>query len=488
MKKRILSICLCVALITCCFPITGAAATGGAGTLTGGELPLIVVAGMDFAGLVLDKGTENERPAIEPVTAKGVIKAVLAAVAAGVINRSFDPVVDEGVDFVRSILGNFACDNTGASIYNVSAHEYPKAVSHYENLVLGDNNESGIAKRAAELYGGENVHFVTYDWRRSPLDVADDIAAAIDDAIATTGHSKVNLTCISMGGVMTVGYLSKYGYDKLNKCIFISSTIHGAQVVTDLFQGDVEVDSDALYNFAAVNLGQNSLVSGMFKTLKFFGMFKGLSVIANGFIDRYQQTVYDDFLKDGFGYILPFWALVQPEEYDRCLDYMFGGREQENAVFIEKTNELQAMMAKRDDLLREAVANGVQISVTTSYNLPLIPVYANAKLNGDATIETKYMSAGARVANFGETLDQETINSGSEYVSSDGVIDASTCLFPESTWFMKDGPHVGCSYGSQQSDFLFWMLAFEGQAKVTSNPDYPRFMQSNSAQDLSPLS
>lgn len=488
MKKRILSLCLCSALIVSCLPVPRAAADGGAYTFTGGERPLIVVAGMDFTGLVADIGTENERPAIESITTKGILKTVLVAGGAGIVNGSFDAVVDKGVDYARSLLGNIACDNTGASIYPVSVHKYPNAISTHANLNLGNDNESGIAKRAAELYGGENAYFVIYDWRTNPLDVADEIAAAVDDAIATTGYSKVNLVCTSMGGVMTVGYLTKYGYDKLNKCVFVSSTFHGTQVVTDLFRGEVEIDSDALYRFVDVNLGQNAFLSGMFKTLKSLGVFKMLSTVANGFIDRYKQTVFDDLLKDCFGYILPFWALVQPEEYDACINFMFSGREEENAAFIAKTRQLQAMMANRDALLNEAVENGVQISVIASYNFPLIPVYPGASLYGDGTLETKYMSGGATIANHGETLGEDIINSGSEYLSSDGAIDASTCVFPQSTWLIKDSPHIGCRFGSEQSDFLFWILAFDGQAKVTSNPAYPQFMQSDGAQSLAPLS
>lgn len=489
MKKRIISICLCAALLVSYLPVTRAAAVEGVHTFTGGDRPLVVVAGMDFTGLVADIGTENERPAIGSVTAAGLIKTVLVAGGAGIANGSFDVVVDKGIDYARSLLGNIACDNTGASIHAVGAHKYPKALSNHANLNLGNDNESGIAKRAAELYGRENVYFVIYDWRTNPLDVADEIAAAVDDAIATTGHSKVNLACVSMGGVMTVAYLTKYGYDKLNKCVFVSSTVHGAQVVTDLFRGDIKVDAEALYSFTAANLGQNAFLSGMFKALKSLGVFKMLSTLANGLIDGHKQTVYDEFLKDCFGYFLPFWALVQAEDYDVCIDFMFSGRKQENAAFIAKTRELQAMMAQRDALLQEAAENGVQIALIASYNLPLIPVYPGARLHGDATIETKYMSGGARIANHGETLGEDIINSGSEYVSSDGVIDASTCIFPQSTWFIKDGPHVGCRYDSEQSDFLFWILGFDGEARVTSNPAYPQFMQSDiGTQYLAPLS
>lgn len=481
MKKRITGIVLCVVLL-----FSTAAPVSAKGFLSSTpEYPLVVVRGMDFSGLYIDEGTENERPALGEIDATGIIKTlVLAGISAG-ISRSFEGVIDQALVYAQGILGSLACDNTGASVYNISPHRYPGAISSYPNFEHGNTNELGVVKRGTELYGGANVYYFTYDWRMNPLDIADEIAETVDLAISETGKSKVNLICCSMGGVMTVAYMTKHGYDKLNKCVFVSSTAGGVDLVSDLLQGNVVIESEDLYNMVEYQVRDSEFLP-LINVLNVFGVFNAVTSFTNDIVDTYKYKVFDEFLRDSFGHMLSLWALVQPEDYDNAVEYMFGGKESEYEIFLQKTDALQEMMRNRDDMLKAAESSGVEIAVIASYNLPGIPLTERAAQNGDGTIETKGMSLGATVADYGKTLDDEIVYSGSPYVSADGVIDARSALFPNSTWLFKDAPHVGCGYGTEQSDFLFWLLETPS-ASVNSNSLYPQFVQSNGDMVIMPL-
>lgn len=52
-----------------------------------------------------------------------------------------------------------------------------------------------------------------------------------------------------MGGIMTVAYLTKYGYSKVDRCVFMSSTFCGAQVASDVLTGKIELKADTMYNY-----------------------------------------------------------------------------------------------------------------------------------------------------------------------------------------------------------------------------------------------
>lgn len=476
MKRRIISMILCFAIVACFFQLFASTAVAVGDS---GSYPVLIVRGVDINGLYLDFGTENQRSCLGEIDAAGITKTLILATAKGLINNDMDSAVDEILIYAHKILDGLACDNTGASLYNVGCYKYPDSVGTYEDFPYADENEMGIIKAAVEHYGGDKVYFFNYDWRMNPQDIAHEIAATVNKVISETGKEKVNLVSASMGGVMTVAYISEYGYNKLNKCVFLSSAFYGAKVVSELFQGKVEVSPEALYNFACEYLGENSGLGSFFAALKYFGVFDAISSLANDFIGRYQERFYNELLKECFCYTLSYWALILPEDYDACVDYIFGGDEGENAAFIAKTQELQQMMAQRDSLLKQAADNGVKIYVITSYNNAHFPFYPSAVLTGDNGLETTYMSGGALAANYGETLPDEILNSNSQYISSDGVIDASTCLFPDSTWFIKDGPHVGFNYGTDCSEFLLWLLDYDGQATILSSPDYPQFMQTN---------
>lgn len=479
MKKRFVSLGLCVAIITCLLRVPVSAASSEQ-TGRDGVCPVVIVRGVDLNGIYLDFGKESQRSCIDGLDAAGIVKTLFAALAKGLFNMSMDSAVDVILKYAGGVLKGLSCDSEGNSVFDVGYYEYENAVGTYESFPYADGNEMGIIKSAVEHYGGENVYYVNYDWRADPRGVADLIAEYIDRAIAQTGSPKVNLVSASMGGVMTVAYIAEYGYAKLNKCVFLSSTFYGAKVVSELFQGKVETSPRSLYNFVLCNMGKGAASRFIIKGLERVGIFNAVSAGLNKFLSRYKQLFYDEVLKECFCHTLSFWSLVLPEDYDDCVSFLFGGEGGANDAFTAKTDALRLMMEGRDALLKDAAENGgVIFSVVTTYNSAHVPLYPSAVLNGDNGLETAYMSGGAKVADYGEKLPDEILNGGSEHISPDGVIDASDCLFRDSTWFIKDGPHVGFNYGTECSDFLLWMLDYDGQATVFSDCRYPQFMRAD---------
>ena len=57
------------------------------------------------------------------------------------------------------------------------------------------------------------------------------------------------------------------------------------------------------------------------------------------------------------------------------------------------------------------------------------------------------------------------------------VIDASTCMFPEWTWFVRDMGHLDYPYGSEGMDFLMWLIRMDTQYTIRTSARYPQFMR-----------
>jgi hypothetical protein len=74
-----------------------------------------------------------------------------------------------------------------------------------------------------------------------------------------------------------------------------------------------------------------------------------------------------------------------------------------------------------------------------------------------------------------------------KYLSPDNVIDATTALFPDNTWFVKHAPHVAADYGTEFSDFTFTLLESNVQPHIDMFSQYPQFMSANSELDLKAL-
>ncbi len=442
------------------------------------NLPVVLVRGMDFGGLYLDYGTENEQPAFS-LDVKKIIVGVIKAIGSAVVNLSFDAFVDEVEAVVTDIFKNISIDEEGNSLYNVSSPEYPESADNYESLRTGGMSEYGMARACIETFGEGHTYYVCYDWRIDPFVIADQINEAVEKAIELTGHNKVNLVCCSMGGVMTVAYLTKYGYEKINRCLFMSSTFCGAQVATDLLCGKVDITSDNLYNFVADASKDNKILSALVTALYKMKIFDGLTKITDLILDNYKDEVFQDTIKPIFGRTLTLWGLCMPENYEEAINYMLGGRENANPEFLKKTDRLQKMMKERDALLKEMKNSGVEIAVVAHYNKPVVPVYENSHMNGDGVLETYQMSGFATVAPYGKTLGDDYVAENPDLVSPDNVVDLSTALFPENTYIIKNANHVGGSYGTEYSDFFIWLLTYDGEFYAGANERYPQFMVSD---------
>ena len=281
-----------------------------------------------------------------------------------------------------------------------------------------------------------------------------------------------------------VAYFSKYGHEKVDKCIFLSAAFYGLYMVSDLFCGRVEIKAENLYNFLLDKIGENIPLNILIKSLRSLGTFKLLEFVAQKIIERYKLSLFDDLLTDMLATMPVWWALVLPEDFEEAKEFLFAGRENEYAGILEIAESLQAMMKNRDETLKKAEDGGVSFAVISAYNTAAMPIYSRSDSNSDGGLETALMSGGGNLAPFGKSL--LGFLQG-EYISPDGVVDASACLFPDTTWFIKNGDHVGCSYGSQEAEFLFALIDYKGSPTVYSFEKYPRFLIKDSRANLLPL-
>ena len=447
------------------------------------NVPVVLVRGMNFGGLYLDYGTENERPAIS-VDAGEIVGYVFKALAKGIFTLNFDNTMEVVVDCAYDILGGLAVDEMGESVHNIGLPKYPLSADNYPEFNDATDSELGMVRRCVEEFGAGHTYYVNYDWRLDPFVVADEINEAVETAIETTGHDKVNIVCCSMGGLMTLAYLTEYGYDDVNRVLFMSSAFCGGQVASDLFSGRLDIDPYNLYNFVQDAIGDNKVLNFLMKELYEFGMFDALTKITDFITDNYEDEAFEGVINPVFSHMLSFWGLVQPEDYETAIKYVFGDNLEENAEFIKKTDRIQAMLKGRNKLLDEMLDNGVEIAVVAHYDNPLIPVYENSNFNGDGILETYEMSGYATVAKYGETLGDDYVAANPKYLSPDRVVDLSTAILPEYTYIIKGAPHVAGSYGTEYSDFLVWLLTYDGEFYAGASERYPQFMVSGDDQSL----
>lgn len=479
--KKLICVLLSVAmLIGVCVPATAQAPEHSPEACD--TLPVIVIRGMDLSAIYLDYGTENQRSALISTTPLAVVSFGFYALSQVFLNPSLDNIMKVVFTGVGGLFDGLAMNPDGTSKHNVGTKQYTLSAGNYEELLAGEGNEPAIARSCIEAFGGDHTYYFNYDCRLDPLTVADDIHALVETAVRETGHSKVKIVNASMGGMMTVAYLTKYGYDRVERCIFLSSTFCGSHMASDLLCGRVKFNADNLSNLLLKVTDNNSAI----KLLSAIGAFKLIGSLGDKIAENYLDVLNEVFLVPVFGYMLSMWGLVLPEDYEAAINKVFGGRTAENAAFLAKTDALQAMMAGRNKLLDDMLADGVKIAVVAAYNSPVIPVYESADLTGDMILETELMTGFATVAKYGQTLGDDYVAQNAKYLSPDRCVDLSTAILRDYTYVIKDAPHVSGSYGTDYNAFILWLLSYDGNNFAAGvNPAYPRFMLSGNDQSLS---
>ncbi len=427
--------------------------------------PVIYVAALGSSTVYENPGTEDEKALFRPETmplvedAVATILPVIPALVAG----DYDTFGDALIGFVNSAFGALALDGDGNSRENVYAvDEEPTDSNH----------------------GIEYSYYFGYDFRLDPYTHADRLHKDIQTLKELTGHDKVQLKASSMGGVVTMAYLERYGTEDIETVIFQNCPIKGTAVAGELYCRKFEINKDALLNYALdaiPALEQDFLqgfLYGLATALDDLGVWSLLLSFADGIVDNLLDRVYDEALIPIFGTLPGIWSFVPHEYYEEAKTVMVNAETQ--AGLIEKLDNYHYnVQCKAEEILQKANED-IKIYIVAGYDIqrtPLVTAYLNTS---DGTVDTKYASVGAVTADIRDTLPEgyvQATDDGHNHISPDFTIDASTCALKEQTWFIKDMLH--CTTHDGHDKFYELMLTSEEQFYVDTYEEYPQFMQNN---------
>ena len=327
--------------------------------------------------------------------------------------------------------------------------------------------------------GPSCIYYFIWDLRRSPLDVADDLQTYIDAIKARTGAEKVVLASRCAGTSVASAYLTKNGNADIAKVIYICNAIHGFAFADVALSGNVTVSARALQRFVQSNDILNSDMGKIYSFIMSTLQEMNKNASADDVLDM-AMKIYDK-IKDPF--IAPllreFWGISPgyvseiEAHYDEYKDYIFPTQElkDEYAAIIAKTDEYhKTVQLHIDDLLRELNENGTPVYFIVSYGEQQYPVGPTCEYVGDMMECVQVQSFGATASKVDETLSDSYIakreNDGlGRYISPDHQIDASTCMFPDHTWFVKNLRHM---VGSESIARLLHAIANTENADVNN--------------------
>ncbi len=461
--KKLISVILCAALLCSVFAVAASAAGCGCG-----KDPIIFVEGFASRTLAIDANTENEKEVFPMATDLIVdtIKSNLDVIADLLLDGELSSENEKRfLGIADTLFGDMAMDENGLSVENIGpVWTYPQNAEQHKN--------------------GDRYTFY-YDWRADPYISAVQLRDFVEYIKRLTGHDKVSIIGFSEGTVILATYLTLYGSDDLTSVVWQCGAYNGVTLVGQLFTGRLHMHASDIVAYIDEMTGSDTVgswVTALTEVLLDAGIFEVITDdIVNTFFD---QAVTDDVLRqliiNIFGRMPGLWSFVADEYYDEAKDFVFP-TEQDKQTFaglIERIDKYHyEIQLKVPEIMEAARLSTGKIGVISKYNVHMTAIVEDSDIQADGIIDLHTTSAGATCARFGQTLGDDyvqAVQDGHNHLSADGIIDASTCLYPDQTWFIKNCVHFNmCDYAEELCKFI---CLSDHQVDVFENASFPQFV------------
>ena len=413
--------------------------------------------------------TDKDGNSVFPLGAddlKASLKKALKDTASSALTLDVTSLVDVFVSIAYSVFSPAACDNNGNPVVESGVvWDYP---------AITKDNHSGVYR------------FI-YDWRLDPVEVAAQFSDFVNYVCENSGHDKVDVTAFSLGSCIFNAYYEFYSNncEHIRNVTYLSPACNGVGIAADVFNGELGFDSKALakyidYYFLYV-MGK-SYADVFFDTLSELGVLDILTVPLNVFKDKAKHSAYYDVILPIFATMPCMWAMLPAEYYESAKDIFFGENNEEYKGLIEKLDRYHyAVQLKNDERLKALYESDEHsVAVIAKYNLANMPLTDGWQSMSDGIVDTKHSSFGATCCEQNSTLPSDYVQSitgcSHNHISPDRMVDASTCVIPEATWFVRDLHHSDSNSGLDR--LVEYVQKTSKQVSIWDDEKYPQFLKS----------
>ena len=470
--KRILSTALAVLLLmtALCTPTVFAA---GGKVCNCEHTPMIYVYGRQD---IFDDPKSPDRRVIsgyDAVWMKNTIMECYDRHKAELLAGNYDWFCDDLADRFAAQYKDFVCDDAGNLPKNRSGIDW----SWSEQTMRDDHKDDNVYS-----------YVFIYDGRKDPFVIADELNAYVEAVRRVTGHRDVAILSRCMGTDMALAYFQKYGWRNIDTFFTYSSAAQGTTIFSELFAGKVKLDLNSLSNYLTERRATDPFAMespDMILLRTVLDVLQGLNALGlpsaacNMLIEEVRTNALPRILRSSFATSPGYWSMVAPEDYADAKNFLFRNSTRQYAKLITKidTYNLRVRMPMKD-MLTQMQKDGVKLCFLAKYGFQLIPMTESRNTQSDDKITMAAQSFGATGAEYGKTLStgyllKQTLKGKGAYLSPDRVIDASTCWFPDVTWFVKNIRHN--DFPGQFYSFVVRLVKSDRQLTVNDDPSFPQF-------------
>ena len=490
--KRVISVILCAAMLISMGAIGASAATK---TECGGDCdvsPVIILPGINHSPTYLYD--ENDEPyldadgnhvggtllILELSKLWGQIPALVLSLLGTIMLQHSVGLEQAAYNAAKAAFWVQECDNDGNHINNLQTQRWYHPISE-----MTDDEKDWLYRmiplqRVEEAIGGDHIYMFTFNLVGDPIQSAAELDEYIDMVKEQTGHDKVTLLPVSLGGTILTAYLNEYGHGDLDQIVNVVACLNGTDIVADMMERKWNLADEYLYHeFIPPILGDDAALGYLINIVLHIIPRSGVDSILTGAI----SAVLDSMMIN----CPQIWAMIPSYRYDALAERYLN--DPAKKVLREKTDRFQDARLNLEKNILAAVEDGVRVNSIAASNLDFgeqdytfFAIVASAKdYNSDGIINLASTTIGATGAAGDQTLadvdyekNTKCTNTAHNHISPDNMVDVSTAALPENTWIFLEQHH---EVGNNDVVLNLVQAIIEGKvSNVNDDPvNYPQF-------------
>jgi len=432
-------------------------------------------------GLLIIDGTT-----VNAILLKNLLPALLMSLFLQVPGN----ILQAAANTMKEILAIQSCNIDGTPKNNLKTEFLDGPVSGMTESRKDSFYREAPIRAFVEEIGEENIYYFNYNVIGDPMDIGRALHEYIQMVKQQSGMEKVNLLSLSLGGTILTAYLDleeSSPETDLHRIVNAVAVLDGTEIISDFFSRNFNLEDDFIFQeFAPLmmrELGADPILGNLVNIL-----FHALPRLA---FENFLTGMVDGMMEGILLYNPLFWSMVESKKYDGLAERYLSAPE--FAVLRAKTDRFQQARLNLVENLKDLNENyGVGVYNLSAYNLrfdygaySFFAIMDSSRgTNSDAVNHLASTSLGATYVPVGQKLDAAYLASRDpKYISPNQSVDASTCAFPDTTWFCQDQHHEAA--GNDSALVMLLYIVIGAIDDIHSEPE--KFPQFNLGRDVKNL-
>ena len=341
-------------------------------------------------------------------------------------------------NLLRTIIYNYVMDSLGMLAFNPD----------------GSNMEGVTTEPIGLRYNGGGRYDFYYDCRMSPVDSAKYLYEGIKEIFEKTDAERIELVGSSFGANIVTAYMHEYKEElsRVDTVLLRAPSIGGMNFLGELFSGNFNISAVGLCDFIDDN-AEAPVLTDFLYLMEEAGLLKPLvDCFAEPVLKSAVYMGVADAARDLLATLPTMWVCIPDEHFIPAMKFLYGENyndpNHKYAQLIEKVTYYHNEIAnKAAEIYLDAEKNNenLNVAIIAKFGNAAIPLADGINTMDDGLVSLPVTSLGATCTTYGERFaDDYKQQKYTEYnfMSPEWNIDASTCAFPFTTWFVKGLSHT----------------------------------------------